>query len=148
VELFTQLQAWHWFALAVILIVLEVTTTFGFLLGIAFAALVLALAVFIVPEFALNGQLLTFGVLSVLLTLGYRRYFKPVNDATDNPLLNDRAAQMIGKSFMLSFDLDRSGADMVGDTRWALRSAGRINKGARVRIIGVDGMVLCVEEDV
>jgi membrane protein implicated in regulation of membrane protease activity len=148
VELFTHLQAWHWFALAVILIVLEVTTTFGFLLGIAFAALVLALAVFIFPEFALNGQLLTFGVLSVLLTLGYRRYFKPVNDATDNPLLNDRAAQMIGKSFMLSFDLDRSGADMVGDTRWALRSAGRINKGVRVRIIGVDGMVLCVEEDV
>jgi membrane protein implicated in regulation of membrane protease activity len=49
---------------------------------------------------------------------------------------------------MLSVDLDRSGADMVGDTRWALRSAGRINKGARVRIIGVDGMVLCVEEDV
>jgi membrane protein implicated in regulation of membrane protease activity len=148
VELFTQLQAWHWFALAVVLIVLEVTTTFGFLLGIAFAALVLAVAVFIVPELAWDWQLLSFGVLSVLLTVGYRRYFKPVNDATDNPLLNDRAAQMIGKSFVLGVDLDRSGADMLGDTRWALSSAGRIDKGARVRVVGVDGMVLRVEEDV
>ena len=146
-ELVTQLQAWHWFALAVILIVLEVTTTVGFLLGIAFAALALAVAVFIVPELAWDWQLLSFGVLSVLLTVGYRRYFKPVNDATDNPTLNDRAAQMIGTSFVLGVELDRSGADMVGDTRWALRSAGRIDKGARVRVVGVDGMVLRIEED-
>ena len=147
-ELFTQLQAWHWFALAVILIVLEVTTTVGFLLGIAFAALALAVALFIVPALAWDWQLLSFGVLSVLLTVGYRRYFKPVNDATDNPTLNDRAAQMIGTSFVLGVELDRSGAAMVGDTRWALSSAGRIDKGARVRVVGVDGMVLRVEEDV
>jgi membrane protein implicated in regulation of membrane protease activity len=148
VELFTQLEAWHWFALGVILIVLEVTTTFGFLLGIAFAALVLAVAVFIVPELAWNWQMLSFGVLSVLLTVGYRLYFKAVNNATDNPLLNDRAAQMIGKSFVLTVDLDRSGADMVGDTRWALHTAGQIGKGTRVRVVGVDGMVLRVEVDV
>jgi len=147
VELFTQLQAWHWFALAVILIVLEVTTTGGFLLGIAFAALVLAVAVFIVPELAWDWQLLSFGVLSVLLTVGYRLYFKPVNDKTDNPLLNDRAAQMLGKTFVLGVELDRSGAAMVGDTRWAMRCAGRIGKGARVRVVGIDGMVLAVEED-
>lgn len=147
-ELFTQLQAWHWFALAVLLIVLEVTTTFGFLLGIAFAALALAVALLILPGLAWDWQLLSFGVLSVLLTVGYRRYFKPVNDATDNPLLNDRAAQMVGKSFVLGIDLDRSGADMVGDTRWALSSTGRIDKGTRVRVVGVDGVVLRVEEDV
>lgn len=147
-ELFTQLQAWHWFALAVVLIVLEVTTTFGFMLGIAFAALALAVAVFIVPELAWDWQLLSFGVLSVVLTVGYRLYFKTVNDATDNPLLNDRAAQMVGKSFVLGVELDRSGAAMVGDTRWAVRSDRRIDKGVRVRVVGVEGMILRVEEDV
>jgi membrane protein implicated in regulation of membrane protease activity len=36
---------------------------------------------------------------------------------------------------------------MIGDTRWTLRSGARIHKGDRVRVIGVDGMVLIVEED-
>ena len=147
-ELFDQLHAWHWFVLAVCLIVLEVTTTTGFLLGIAFAALALAGVLYVAPELSWDWQFLSFGVLSVVLTLGYRAYFKFVNNATDNPLLNDRAAQMMGKLFLLSVELDRSGADMIGDTRWTLRSAGRINKGARVRVIGVEDMVLIVEEEI
>jgi membrane protein implicated in regulation of membrane protease activity len=147
VELFDQLHAWHWFVLAVILIVLELTTTTGFLLGIAFAALALAGILWVVPDLSWDWQFLSFGVLSVVLTLGYRFYFRPDNDASDNPLLNDRAAQMVGKSFVLGVDLDRSGADMLGDTRWALSSAGRIKQGARVRVVAVEGMVLTVEED-
>lgn len=147
-ELFDQIHAWHWFVLAVILIVLEVTTTTGFLLGIAFAALALAGVLYALPELSWDWQFLSFGVLSVVLTLGYRAYFRSVNNATDNPLLNDRAAQMMGKTFLLSVELDRSGADMIGDTRWTLRSAGRINKGARVRVVGVEGMVLIVEQEI
>ena len=147
-ELFDQLHAWHWFVLAVILIVLELTATTGFLLGIAFAALALACILLVVPNLSWDWQFLSFGVLCVLLTLGYRTYFRPDNDASDNPLLNNRAAQMVGKSFILSMDLDRSGADMLGDTRWALRSEGRIKQGTRVRVVAATGMVLTVEEDV
>ena len=147
-ELFDQLHAWHWFVLAVILIVLELTTTTGFLLGIAFAALALAGILVVVPDLSWDWQFLLFGVLSVVLTLGYRTYFRPDNDASDNPLLNNRAAQMVGKSFVLGVDLDRSGADMIGDTRWALRSAALIKQGARVRVVAVEGVVLTVEEDV
>tara|TARA_B110000503_G_scaffold36278_2_gene59340 strand:+ start:3509 stop:3955 length:447 start_codon:yes stop_codon:yes gene_type:complete len=146
-EFFDQLHAWQWFVLAVTLIVLEVTTTTGFLLGIAFAALALTGILYVVPDLSWDWQFLSFGVLSVVLTLGYRAYFRSANNATDNPLLNDRAAQMMGKSFVLGVDLDRSGADMIGDTRWTLRSAGKINKGARVRVTGVEGMVLLVKED-
>jgi hypothetical protein len=147
VELFDQLHAWHWFVLAVILVVLEVTTTTGFLLGIAFAALALAGVLYVVPGLSWGWQFLSFGALAVVFTLGYRMYFRPVNEATDNPTLNNRAAQMLEKSFVLGVDLDRTGADMIGDTRWMLRTDGRINKGTRVRVIGVEGMVLVVEED-
>ncbi|CAA0122726.1 Inner membrane protein YbbJ [Halioglobus japonicus] len=146
-ELFNQIQGWHWFVLAVVLIVLELTTTTGFLLGIAFAALALSGILWVVPELSWDWQFLSFGVLSVVLTLCYRMYFRPDNDASDNPLLNDRAAQMLGKSFVLGAELDRSGADMIGDTRWALRSAGKIERGARVRVVAVEGMVLSVEEE-
>jgi membrane protein implicated in regulation of membrane protease activity len=147
VDLFEQLQAWHWFVFAVILFVLELLITTGFFLGMALAALVLAGVLFVVNGIAWSWQLLWFGVLSVALTLAYRRFFRQVNAATDNPLLNNRAAQLIGKSFVLGVDLDRNGADMLGDTRWTLRCAGRIKKGSRVRVVDVDGMVLRVEED-
>lgn len=145
-ELFDQIHAWHWFVLAVILVVLELATTTGFVLGIAFAALALSGILLIAPGMAWDWQFLIFGVLSVVLTLFYRAYFRPDNDASENPLLNDRAAQMLGKSFVLNVDLDGTGADMIGDTRWALRTAGRLERGSRVRVVGVEGMVLSVEE--
>jgi membrane protein implicated in regulation of membrane protease activity len=146
-ELFDHLHAWHWATLAVILFALEMLVSTGFLLGIGLAAIVLAVIMLVLPTLAWEWQLLLFGVLCVTLTLAYRKYFRNVNEATDNPLLNDRAAQLVGKSFILGVDLDRSGADMLGDTRWTLRSSGRLAKGTRVRVTGVDGMVLHIEED-
>lgn len=145
-ELFDQLHVWHWVVLAAVLFLLELLITTGFLLGIAFAAVVMAVLVLLLPTLTWDWQLLCFGALAVALTFGYRRYFRQVNEATDNPLLNDRAAQLVGKTFVLSVDLDGSGADMLGDTRWSLRCAGRLAKGTRVRVVGVDGMVLAVEE--
>lgn len=145
-ELFDQLHVWHWVVLAAALFLLEMLIVTGFLLGLALAAVVMALLVLLLPALAWDWQILSFGVLAVLITVGYRRYFRRVNEATDNPLLNDRAAQMVGKMFVLGVDLDGTGADMLGDTRWTLRCNGRLPKGTRVRVAGVDGMVLSVEE--
>jgi membrane protein implicated in regulation of membrane protease activity len=145
-ELFDQLHVWHWVVLAAVLFLLEMVIVTGFLLGIALAAVVMALLVLLLPALGWDWQVLSFGVLAVLITVGYRRYFRSVNEATDNPLLNDRAAQMVGKMFVLGVDLDGTGADMLGDTRWTLRCNGKLPKGTRVRVAGVDGMVLSVEE--
>ncbi|MEZ5503374.1 MAG: NfeD family protein [Halioglobus sp.] len=146
-ELFDQLHAWHWFVLAVVLFALELMAATGFLIGIGLAALVLAVVVLVLPDVSWDWQLLGFGLLSVALTVGYKVFFRQVNDATDNPLLNDRAAQLIGRTFVLDADLDATGAEMIGDTRWSLRCAGRINRGTRVRIVNTEGMVLVVEAD-
>lgn len=145
-ELFDQLHVWHWVVLAAFLFLMEMLIITGFLLGIALAAVVMAVIVLLLPALAWDWQLLCFGVLAVVITVGYRRYFRTVNEATDNPLLNDRAAQQVGKNFVLGVDLDGTGADMLGDTRWSLRCNGRIPKGTRVRVVGFEGMVLSVEE--
>lgn len=146
-EFLVHLQPWQWATLAVILFALEMAISTGFLLGIGLAAVVLAGLLLLVPGLAWEWQLLWFGVLSVVLTVACRRYFSSPGQASDNPLLNDRAAQMVGRTFVLGVDLDRSGADMVGDTRWMLRTSGRLARGTRVRVSGVDDMVLIVEED-
>ena len=145
-ELFTQLEVWHWVVLAAVLFILEMLIVTGFLLGIALAAVVMVVIALIAPILAWDWQVLVFAVLAVVLTLGYRRFFRRVNEATENPLLNDRAAQLVGKTFVLGVDLDGTGADMLGDTRWTLRCNGRIAQGTRVRVVGVEDMVLSVEE--
>jgi len=147
VELFDQLHSWHWFVLAVVLIAVEILAPTGFFIGVALAALVLAGILLAIPDLAWDWQLLWFGVLSVGLTVAYMVYFRRINDATDNPLLNNRAAQLVGKSFALTADIDRTGAEMIGDTRWTVRCAGKISKGTRVRVIDSDHMALIVEED-
>lgn len=145
-ELFDQLHVWHWVVLAAVLFLLEMLIVTGFLLGLALAAVVMAVMVVLLPALAWDWQVLCFGVLAVVLTVACRRYFRRDNEATDNPLLNDRAAQLVGKTFALGVDLDGAGADMLGDTRWSLRCRGRLSKGTRVRVVGVDGVVLEVEE--
>jgi membrane protein implicated in regulation of membrane protease activity len=146
-ELLDQLQSWHWFVLAAALLILEIVATTGFFIGIALAALVVAGVLLVVPELAWEWQLLWFGLLSVALTVGYKVFFSGLNDATDNPLLNDRAAQLIGKSFVLGADLDKEGAQMLGDTRWTVRSNATLNKGTKVHVTATEGMVLIVEPE-
>jgi membrane protein implicated in regulation of membrane protease activity len=146
-ELFAQLQPWHWFVLAMVLGMLEIVATSGFFIGIALAALAMAGVLWVSPDLGWEWQLLWFGLLSVLLTVAYMVLFRRVNDATENPLLNNRAAQKIGESFVLTADLDTSGAEMLGDTRWTIRYSGMLKKGTKVRVTASEEMALFVEPE-
>jgi membrane protein implicated in regulation of membrane protease activity len=144
-EIFEQLQAWHWFVLAVILIVFEIVASVGFFLGMALAALLVAGAIVMLPELAWSWQFLIFGLFSVVFTIAYKVLFSNVNDATDSPLLNDRAAQLVGRTFALEGDIAHNGAQMIGDTRWTVRCDGTLAKGTTVRVVSTEGMDLLVE---
>lgn len=146
-ELIGHLQPWHWFVLAIALIVLEMFSATGFFIGIAAACLVISGLLLVVPDLAWEWQFAIFGTLSVVLTIGYLKLFKKVNEQTDSPLLNDRAAQLIGTSFVLEDDLREKGAVMIGDTRWSARCQGTLAKGTRARVVSSEGMTLSLAAD-
>ena len=141
-ELIASLQPWHWFVLSLALFAIEILGTAGFFIGIAASALVLSVLLLIWPAMPWELQLGVFGVMSVVLTLAYFRFFRRVNQRTDNPLLNDRAAQLVGKRLTLQEDLHGSGAVAIGDTRWQAQCSGSINKGTLVEVVAVQGMSL------
>lgn len=144
-EFLSQLEPWHWFVASIVLVIVEIVATTGFFIGIALAALLLSGLLTVMPDLSWPWQLILFGGLSVALTVAYQVYFKNFNNATDNPLLNDRAAQQIGKQFVLDQDIEEQGAQMLGDTRWTLRSQRTLVAGTKVKVVATEGMDLVIE---
>lgn len=146
-DMIAQIEPWHWFVLAAVLFFLEVTATTGFLIGIATSALLLSIVTYLSPDMGWQWQMGLFGVLSVILTLGYKKFFKSFNEETDSPLLNDRAAQMVGTEIVLDKDINHREALMISDTRWQVECEGTLVAGTRVTVVANRGLTLLVEEE-
>ena len=144
-ETLIALQAWHWLVLGLALLTLEVLASTGFFIGIALASLVTSLLLWLMPTLAWHWQVTVFGLLAIVLTVAYYRVFKGVNQHTDSPLLNNRAAQLVGTRFVLDTDVDGSGSVMINDTRWHVVSETVLPKGSAVRVIATEGMTLRVD---
>ncbi len=146
-EFFTELSPWHWLILGMLLLGLEVLGAAGFLLGVAFAALLQAVILFVAPDMAWHLQLLIFAVASVVFTLLYWRVFRRFNDRSDQPLLNDRAAQLIGRQVVLAGPIENGlGKIQIGDTLWRAQADANIPAGSKIEIIDSQGMVLIVRQ--
>ncbi|MEM7217130.1 MAG: NfeD family protein [Pseudomonadota bacterium] len=134
----------HWLGFGLLLLILEVSFGIAYLLGPGFAALIVALAVW-QTELTPSEALVLFGVLSVITTWAYARYFRHSPDSGAADGLHDRTRSMIGKETTASDVIDGEARIAFGDTLWRVRSTGpAIAAGSRVRVEGVDDDVLLV----
>ncbi|WP_261841437.1 NfeD family protein [Aliamphritea ceti] len=146
-EFFTELSPWHWLILGMLLLGFEVLGTAGFLLGIALAALLQAVILFVVPDMGWQQQLLVFALASVIFTLLYWKLFRRFNDRSDQPLLNDRAAQLVGRQLVLAGPIENGlGRIQIGDTLWRAQADENIAAGSKIEIVDSQGMVLVVKQ--
>ena len=111
IEFFEAMQFWHWIILAIVLIAGEALGASGFLLGAVMAALEVALISYIWPDLSWQKQISLFAVLALLCSVWFWYRFKSFNQTTDQPELNDRAAQLIG-SLRLWASLCQSGTSL------------------------------------
>ncbi len=134
---------WHWLVLALVLIGAEALGSGGFLLGAAAAAFLLAALCWLMPELGWAGQFVIFGFAAVIFSVAYWKLFRGYNEQTEQPLLNDRAAQLVGRQLTLEQDLAAGeGRIQIGDTRWRVYCASPLVTGQRVRIERSEGMLL------
>ena len=141
------LQPWHWLIVVFLLLGAEALGAGGFLLGSAMAALVVSLWLWLAPELIWPLQLMIFGVGSLIFSVAYWKLFRKVNDKSDNPKLNNRASQLIGRTVALKEDLPAGQSKLqLGDTLWTVESAALVPKGRTVQVVGYQGMVLNVQE--
>ncbi len=136
---------WHWLALGAFLLIVELLAPGMFFLWMAEAAAVTGLLLFVFPSMGLELQLTIFSVLSVVSIAVARRFFKRHPIESDQPLLDRRAAQYVGRVFTLDRPIvNGQGKIRVDDSTWKVRG-NDCGAGTRVRVIGADGVVLIVE---
>ncbi|KQN37151.1 hypothetical protein ASG37_04085 [Sphingomonas sp. Leaf407] len=130
--------------LAVALGVAELAVPGVFLVFVALAAAITGLLALLFPPLTLPAELVVFGAWSVVTVLVGRRWYAdyPVDSA--DPLLNDRAARLIGQEVVVIEPIaGGTGRVRVGDSDWIARGTDQAI-GTRVRIVGVSGSVLNV----
>lgn len=143
-EAIAELGAWSWMIAAAVLLVLELIAPGIFFMWFGTAALVTGLIVFRY-DISWQWQFIWFGGLSLATILLVSRYLRKNPLESDQPLLNERAAQLIGHSFELVDPIvNGRGSVRVGDSVWRVEGP-ELPKGARIKVVGTDGTALKVE---
>jgi membrane protein implicated in regulation of membrane protease activity len=134
-----------WFAAALALVIAEMLAPGFFLIFLGAGAALVGVVALIVPGLPVIVQALVFAaVTGALVTIGWRWYRRSDQPSTD-PLLNDRAARLIGKRVpVCEAIVDGEGRVTVGDGAWSATGPDAA-VGTTVRIVGADGSVLRVE---
>lgn len=141
---FISLGGWSWLILGAILLVVEVLAPGIFMLWFGLAAMITGL---ITLSFSIGPQmqLITFAATSLIIVLAGRKLFTGGESETDQPNLNKRGDQLIGKTYQVTTAIKHgSGKIKIGDTVW-LVSGPDAEAGSSVRVTAIDGNRLTVE---
>lgn len=145
-QVFIHMSYWHWLALAAITLIIEMVTGTGFLLWVGIAAAVTGLSVAVYAAMSFGMQLLVFSLLALLSVICWRWYLHWYPIKTDEPKLNRRAEQYVGRIFTLQAPIvNGRGSTHVDDSMWRVRCNQELPAGASVCITGVDGVVLLAQ---
>ncbi|MBF0188782.1 MAG: NfeD family protein [Magnetococcales bacterium] len=137
---------WHWESLAVLLIIMELLAPAFFFLWLGIAAALTGLLLFLFPDLSLTGQALFFAIASVLSMTFSRTILKKNLTPSDRPTLNQRGQHYVGKHYTLEQAIENgTGRVRVGDTLWRVEGKD-LPAGTTVRVVGVEGASLQVEE--
>lgn len=139
--------AWLWLIGGVLLLIAELIAPGFFLIFIGAAAIATGILSLLVHLPAVI-QLGLFAILAILATrVVGRQFYASRYDYSSDPLLNDRAARLLGKVVVVVQQVDsRGGRVRVGDGEWSARG-GPAAVGERVRIVDIDGNCLKVEPE-
>jgi membrane protein implicated in regulation of membrane protease activity len=143
-EFLWNLGAWNWFIVAVALFALESVVPGVHFVWFGVAAVIVG-ALGLTLEIAWEWQLITFAIISCITVFFARRYAAPDMAHSDEPDLNARALQYVGRVVTVEQAIaDGRGKVRVGDTVWNAQGTDA-PQGARVRITGSNGTCLVVD---
>jgi hypothetical protein len=135
---------WMWLLAAIILGIAELVVPGVFLIWLAAAAAATGLLT-LAFGIALPAQLALFALISIAAVWAGRRWYLANPMPSADPLLNDRAARLTGRTVVVAGAIvNGEGRVKVGDTVWSCRGPD-CAEGSRVRITGADGSCLKVE---
>lgn len=136
---------WHWWILAAIFLTLEILAPGAFFLWIGAAAAVTGLLAWLIPAMTWEIQTILFSLLSIVSIALSKTILKKNPIISENPNLNSRAQQYVGRIFPLTEAIVNGiGKIRVDDTSWKVRGKDYpIN--TLVKVVAVDNTFLLVE---
>lgn len=141
-----QLDYWHWFAFAVVLIILELFAPGAFFLWLGISAAIVGILMVIIPDMGWQYQLIIFAIFGTVSAVAWKAYQRKNPEVTDRPTLNRRGEQYVGRTFTLSEPIvNNTGKIKVDDTVWKIEGDD-CDAGARVTVTEADGAVLRVNK--
>jgi inner membrane protein len=145
-EFWPVIGPWAWWIIAGILLIGELLAPGIFLLWLAAAAALTAIADLIF-NFSWQGEVATFAILSVALVVAsWRWVMDSRKPKSDQPHLNQRHAAYVGRIFPLEQAITNgSGKVRIEDALWDVDGPD-LAKGERVRITGISGLRLSAEK--
>ncbi len=144
---FWMVSYWHWLALAVGLIALEVLAPTTYFLWPGVAAGVTGAIVWVAPNTDWRLQILLFAVLSLIVVLSWNRWQKKHMPVDETPDLNSRANRYLGRRITLEAALvNGRGRARIDDGWWQVvaEDGASIDAGITVEVVDHDGATLLV----
>ena len=135
---------WTWLLAATALGILELLVPGVFLIWLAAAAAVTGFITLVFgPPVAF--QFVLFALLSLAAVWYGKRWYNNNPVESSDPLLNDRAARLIGETLVLVSPIENGrGRVRVSDGVWQCKGPDAA-EGTRVRVVGAEGSCLKVE---
>jgi hypothetical protein len=140
-----EIDFWYWWIFAVALVIIEILAPSFFALWMAIAAFMTGLALLLMPQLAWEIQLMLFAVLSVFSIVLWRHYYQKNPIKSDQPTLNRRGEQYIGRTVTLQAPIvDGVGKIRLDDSSWKIEGPD-CPAGKKVRIVSLHNVVFSVE---
>ena len=144
------LGPWTWVAIGLLILGIEIMMPSTLLLWPGLSALAVGFITLILGTDAAiwpwQAQVLVFLILAVVLAIIGKRIMKNRKyNESENPILNERGAQLIGQTAILADPISNGmGRVKIGDTTWRVKGDDT-KAGAKVTVVDYDAGTLIVE---
>ncbi|MDM1244796.1 NfeD family protein [Acinetobacter indicus] len=144
------LEPWHWFVLGILLILSELLLPAFAALWFGVGALMVGILYLLFPMMGTTTQLVMWIILSVLCTLLWFKFIKPLSiDKTKAGLSREATIGQIGMVIQTNLEHDevkvRFPMPVLGSDEWNCRTLSPVRVGDRVRVVDILGNDLVVQ---
>ncbi|MFX3620969.1 MAG: NfeD family protein [Acinetobacter radioresistens] len=144
------LEPWHWFVLGILLILSELILPAFAALWFGIAAIMVCILFWLFPMMSLTTQIVMWIVLSILCTLLWFKFIKPLSiDKTKAGLSREATIGQIGMVIQTGMEHGqikvRFPMPLLGSDEWNCRTQDIVQVGDRVQVTDISGNNLVVQ---
>ncbi|MFW1755323.1 NfeD family protein [Acinetobacter wanghuae] len=143
-------EPWHWFVLGVVLILSELVLPAFAALWFGVGAILVGVLFWMFPSMGIILQVLIWIFFSVLCTVAWFKYIKPLStDKTKAGLSREATIGQVGMVIQVNLAHDqikvRFPMPVLGSDEWNCRTLKTVQVGDRVRVVDILGNELVVQ---